>query len=473
MWMRKDTAKSTRAPLPLPAATLGLAGMILGAAVSMASISQPAQADQYFTGNNAARVNGYMKPCFGMLLDAQLRTCGVQRHYRESGYLYGYYGRGRYDATIDCDRSPRGYVEEVVKHIRPGGVLFLKAHNRSCIASLDVQHSLTIVGQGYGAQQIPVLVAPDGQPCIRIAPTAEHVIIKDAYISSPRGEQSACIDSANAELTVQNSEIRYQGDASAINVAGGRFNLIETSHIVAKTRTSAINVRFATFFAENSEVATTSSGLTAVLSGDSQIQGVLFQQLADWRGFERGEESTGLDIKLDSADSILSMNDLKVQYFTSGVELHGAGEALLSHSYVTQSDHGITASLNRVRLLENTIIASEIGINIEHGTGYIGNNSIAKVRTAGILAGTDGQLRMVDNRVDPDAGGCPNLQWGNVEPSQRVCTPWYRGSVFDVPGDATDQYMFDQYWPRMNVASNATPPAPGPRPVNNGDPARP
>ena len=153
-----------------------------------------------------------------MLLDAQLRTCGVQRHFRESGYLYGYHG-GRYDATIDCDRAPRGSVEDVVQRIRPGGVLYLKARNRSCIATLDIKRSITIVGQGYGPHAIPVLVAPDGQSCIRVAPTAEHVIIKDAYISSPRGGKSACLDATNTELTLPPRQVRYQGDNAAVHLS--------------------------------------------------------------------------------------------------------------------------------------------------------------------------------------------------------------------------------------------------------------
>jgi len=469
MWMRRDKAKLAGARQALTGQALGVAAAVLGLVTSLASA--PASADPY-AGNNAARTNAYIKPCFGMLLDAQLRTCGVQRHFRESGYLYGYHGYGRYDATIDCDRAPRGYVEEVVQRIRPGGVLYLKARNRSCIATLDVKRSLTIVGEGYGPHSIPVLVAPDGQSCIRIAPTAEHVIIKDAYISSPRGEQSACIEAANTELTLQNSQIRYQGDNAAIHLAGGRLNLTESSHLIAKTRSVALAINNGVLFAENSEIATTAGGIYAVLDGDSQIQGVSIQQLADWRGFQRGEGATGVEIKLDSANSILSMSDVKVNYFAKGIDLDGAGEALLSHSFVNESDHAITASLSRVRIIENTILAKEIGIDVESGTAFVGTNRIAKVRTAGILASAQGEIRAVDNDVDPAGDGCPTLKWGNIEPAARVCTPWYKGSEFDVPGDAHDQYLFDQYWPRMNTVASAPVSDQPTGPVRAQDPVR-
>ena len=468
MSMRNDKAKLAGARQSGTGATLGVAAAVLGLVTSLVAV-QPAAADPY-NGNNAARTNAYIKPCFGMLLDAQLRTCGVQRHFRESGYLYGYHG-GRYDATIDCDRAPRGYVEDVVQRIRPGGVLYLKARNRSCIATLDIKRSLTIVGQGYGPHAIPVLVAPDGQSCIRVAPTAEHVIIKDAYISSPRGEQSACIEAANTELTLQNSQVRYQGDNAAIHLSGGRLNLTDSTHLIAKTRSVAVALNNSVLFAENSEIATTAGGIYAVLDGDSQIQGVSIQQLADWRGFQRGEGAIGLELKLDSANSILSMSDLKVNYFAQGIDIDGAGEALLSHSFINESDHAITASLNRIRIIENTILAKEIGIDVESGTAFVGTNRIAKVRTAGILASAQGQIRAVDNDVDPAGDGCPTLKWGNIEPAARVCTPWYKGSEFDVPGDAHDQYLFDQYWPRQNVVASApVSDQPNPAPMRDQDP---
>lgn len=473
MWMRNNSEKS-----PSGRTTgLGLKGLGMVAAmtavVSLASAVPSAMADSYYDGNNAARLSGYMKPCFGMLLDAQLRTCGA-RPYHRGGYRYGYHGRGQGDATIDCDRANPGYVEEVAGRIRSGGVLYLKAKNRSCVATLDIRRSITIVGQGYGPQQIPVLVAPAGESAIRISSSADRVTLKDMYISAPRSEGSAGIEASNTELTIQNSEIRYQGDNAAVHLSGGRLNLTENSHLIAKTRSVALAVNHASLFAENSEIATTSGGIYAVLDGDSQIQGVSIQQLADWHGFERGEGATGVEIKLDSGGSILSMNDIKVLYFAEGISLEGAGEALLSHSLVARSDHGIVLGLNRARIIENTVIANEIGIDIQDGTAYVGRNQIANVHTAGLLASSTGEIRAVDNQIDPNGEGCPNLKWGNIEPSARTCTPWYRGSEFDVPGDANDQYMFDEFWPRMTTIAMTDPaPAAAVAPNIPADPSKP
>jgi hypothetical protein len=66
---------------------------------------------------------------------------------------------------------------------------------------------------------------------------------------------------------------------------------------------------------------------------------------------------------------------------------------------------------------------------------------------------------------------CPTLNWGNIEPAASICTRWYKGSEFDVPGDAHDQYLFDQYWPRQNVVASApVSDKPNPAPMRDQDP---
>lgn len=453
---------------------LGLAAFA-ALALSLAPVSVPqAVASDGYGSNNAGRLSGYMKPCFGMLLDAQLRTCGPRYH--KGTQRYGYHGQGQADASIDCDRAQPRYVEEVVGRIRSGGVLYLKAKNRSCVATLDIKKSITIVGQGYGPNQIPVLVAPPGESAIRISSSADQVILKDMYISAPRSQGMAAIEASNTELTLQNTQIRYQGDNAAVHLSGGRLNMLDNSHLIAKTRSVALAVNNVALFMENSQIATTAGGIYAVLTGDSQIQTVSIQQLSDWRGFGRGEGATGVEVRLDSGGSILSMNDMKVLYFSQGISIEGAGEALLSHTLIARADHGVVLGLNRARIIENTIIASEIGVDVQDGTAYIGRNQIANIRTAGILASASGEIRAVDNQIDPNGEPCQTLKWGNIDPSQRTCTPWYRGSEFDVPGDSRDQFMFDDFWPHMLVASSdATPGAatPGPIPYTQLDKSKP
>ncbi len=462
MWKRNDQSDPSR-----PEARTGLLGMGLAVllALPLLVLNSQASADPYQTrGFNDARVSASIRPCFGMLLGPEMHTCGYQ-HY---GPRYGYYASaGHYDATIDCDRAHPGYVEQVAAGIRDGGVLYLKAHNRSCVASLVINRSITIIGQGYAGDQMPVLVAPDGEPCITIKPSAQRVILKDLYISSPRGEDSDCIVSTNAEVTVQGSEIRYQGNLAALHANGGRVNIIEGTHIIAKTRAYAVTVSKVSLLAEDSEIASTVSGIRADLNGDSDIHGVTLQQLADWHGFERGQGGAGLDIKIIDSDAVLNMNDLTIAYFPDGVLLDGGGEGLLSHSLIRGADHGVTSWLDRTRIVENTILADEIGVEVKSGTTFIGRNEIAGVRTAGLYAAAGkGAIRAVDNKVDPYGHGCEALQWGAIDPGERKCTPWYRGSEFDVPGDTADQFMFDHFWPSTYYESIAAKPQGG-APMNS------
>ncbi|UDF04348.1 hypothetical protein [Asticcacaulis sp. AND118] len=424
---------------------IALAFSVIGLSLAPAA---SAQTPGGYNGYNAARVEARSRQCFGVLLDYQLKTCHGK--YYKPHSRYGYYG-SKWNATINCDTARQAYVEDVVRRMRPGGVLKLVAKNRSCVASLLINQSLTIVGESADSR-LPVLVAPDGESCLRINPQASKVVLKNMLIASRRGGQSACIYSSGSELTLQNSTVRYEGDSAAIHVAGGRLNLL-SSFVVAKTRTVAVAVNSSQLYAEQSGITSTSGGLYAVLNGDSQMTGVTVQQLADWRGFERGEGAIGMEIKLDSSDSILSMDDMRVEYFASALSLSGGGEALLSRSLIDFSEHGVTSSLNRLRVIDNKILSNEIAVNIEDGTGFIGGNQIAKIRTAGILASSRGEIRAVDNLIDPSAEACPKLKWGNLDPAQRTCTPWYKGSEFDIPADATRQYMFADYWPRLLVAS--------------------
>ncbi len=450
MWKRNDHSDPSIQPARAGLAGMGLAVLL---ALPVTMMATHASADPFRErGFNDARVSASIRPCFGMLLGPEMHTCG----YHHYGSRYGYHVEGgRYDASVDCDRAHPGYVEQVAAGIREGGVLYLKAHERSCVVSLTINRSITIIGEGYGGSQIPVIVAPDGESCITIKPSAQRVILKNLYISSPRGDESDCVVSTNSEVTLQGSEIRYQGNQAAIHANGGRVNIIEGSHIIAKTRGYAVTMSKVTLLAEDSEIASTVSGIRADLTGDSQIHGVTLQQLADWHGFDRGKGGSGLDIKVVDSDAIVNLSDLTVAFFPDGVLLDGGGEGLLSHSLIRGANHGVTSWLERSRIIENTIIADEIGVEVKQGTTYIGRNEIAGVRTAGLYAAAGkGAIRAVDNKVDPGRG-CEALQWGAIDPAERRCTPWYRGSEFDVPGDATDQYMFDHFWPSTYYESIA------------------
>jgi hypothetical protein len=419
-------------------------GFVLSLGTSEAALAQSGT-------NTAARVNATIKPCFGMLLDAQMKTCGGVS-YKKRGHNHGYNGSGRADGRINCDTARPGALEAMVRSIRPGGVLRISAKSRSCHGTLDVSKSITIIGDGFAPNSMPAITAPDGQPCVRISPSARKVTLKNIYLNAPRAQMASCVESYNTELTLQNALVRYEGDNAALMASGGRVNIIEASHISAKSKSAAVALNGVVLLAENSHIASTSSGIYALLSGDSVIQGVSLQQLADWHGFERGEGATGLDLQLDSRGAIMTINAVQVNHFATGMTLNGAGEILVSNSLIANTNHAMVSGLERLRMVENTLLAREIGINIENGTAFLGRNAIAKVRTGAILADSGAQIRAVDNRIDPGSDGCANLSWGNIPPAERTCTPWFEGSQFDAPSDADQQQFYADFWP-----SNAMP----------------
>ncbi|MFT3996295.1 MAG: hypothetical protein QM667_02725 [Asticcacaulis sp.] len=415
--------------------------------IGLSAVPAVAQPSSYSNGYNAARVEALTRPCFGVLLDYQLRTCAKQRRY----YLPPYHV-GRSTLTINCDTARQAYVEDMIRRMRSGGTVTMVARKRSCVASLSLSKSLNIIGDN-GGTRLPVLVAPDGEACLRINPGADRVVLKNMLIESRRGGGSACIYSSGSELRLISSTVRYEGDAAALDVSGGRLDM-RSSFVIAKTRTVAVDVKLARVYADQVGITSTSSGIQAVLNGDSQLQGLSVQQLADWRGFERGKGAVGMDIRLDSGDSILSMDDLRVEFFADAINISGGGEALLSRSLIDFADHGITSKLHRLRLIDNKIMASEIAVNVDDGEAFLGRNHIAKVRTAGILASPQGLIRAVDNLIDASKEDCQRLQWGSVEPALRSCTPWYKGSEFDIPADATRQAMYADYWPHLTAVTN-------------------
>ena len=387
-----------------------------------------------------------LRPCFGALI--HIRQCHGTYHRRGAGY--GWNGHAS-SISVNCDRESPRLMAMRIAHVRTGGTIHLSG--KRCKLSLNINRSLFLTGTGTH-EGATVLEALDGESCLRVAPGAGKVMVQNLILRSERGGQSACIYSSGSELTMKNVLVRYEGDSAALNSYNGRINLIDSA-LVARTRQAAWLGTNVQAFVENVVIASTSDGVRASMSGDSSMQGVTLVQLGDWKGFERGENARGLDLKLSAEDAILTLDDFKISDFADGMRLTGGGEALISRFAIEGAAHGIASSLNRVRMIDNVVKASEIGISVFGGTGFLKHNRVAQVRTAGLLAEDDGKIRAVDNQVDTSQEGCASLKWSGIEPAERKCTPWYRGSEFDTPSES-DQPMFMHYWPNLEVSDAAS-----------------
>ena len=450
----KDPIRSVRSGMWALVLGLGLGGLSISATDASAKAAQNDYRPAY-----ASSTDQLIQPCFGALINAKI--CGGKT-FRARGHHYGY-GRLKSSASINCDRASPSQIEAAISRVRGGGAI--KLSGKRCRISANLSRSVVLTGTGSGAEATAI-VARDGESCVRINPSAQKVFIQNLVLISSRGGQASCIHSANAELTLKNVSVRYEGDGAAVSVSGGRLNLIN-SNIVARTRAVALAVSEIVMFAESSVIASTSSGMIGSLNGDSSLQGMTFLNLGDWRGFERGEGARALEIKLSSTESILNMDDMRISDFADAIHLSGGGEALLSRTHIEGATHGIVTELKRARLINNIVEANEIGISVFGGTAFVGYNKVAMVRTAGLLVEDNGQVRAVDNKIEADRDGCETLKWGSLDPAQRTCTPWFKGSEFDTPADS-DLPMFQGFWPNNMklVASLETPSAPNPAPLS-------
>ncbi len=465
MWMRR--AKSM---LTLPGQALGWAALLLGLTLSVA----PAHADPY-SGNNAARMSAYIKPCFGALIGAQSSMCGYSRY--SSGYGYGYGDdrfhsrfRGGVVAYFDCSQG-NGALDRLLARLPAGSTLYLRGQRgyratnglegadvpdayaaySICEVSLRLTKSIIIQPDMAGNySEHPLLIkAPQGEPCVRIESTADQVIVRNLTLISTRGTGSSCFESLGGDVTLENSNLRYDGDDAAVTVNAGRFNMADTN-LIARTQSSALEVNHASLYVSNSRIASTYNGIRGDLVDDSRLIGVTVIQLGDWQGFERGENARAVDVNLTTKASIITVDQMKTLFYGNGLYLSGVGEGLISNS-LFYSDHAINSELQRVRILNNYIFADEIGVDIEDGTAYVGNNHIRLVRTAGILKSPQAQLRSVNNHIATEK--CESLTWGAVAPQDRSCTPWHQKAEFGIPGGGVD-------WSIYGILSEACSPAP-------------
>jgi hypothetical protein len=456
-----------------PGQQLGLAALLLGLMLSLAPLApNVAQADPY-TGNNAARVSAYIKPCFGALIGAQYSMCGYSQYSRGSGYgddRFHSRFRGGATAYFNCADGANAF-DRLLSRLPAGSTIYLRGQRSYsatnglqgadlpdayaaysiCEISLRLTKSVIIQPDMSGNyEQHPLLVkAMQGEPCVHVAAGADQVIIRNLTLISMRANGTSCIESQGRDLTLENSNLRYDGDESAVKISAGRFSMADTN-LIARTHGSALDVNHASLYISNSRIASTYNGIRADLIDDSRLIGVTVIQLGDWQGFDRGEDARAVDVNMTSNSSIITIDQMKTLFYGNGLYLDGVGEGLVSNS-LFYSDHAINSKLDKVRILNNYIFADEIGIDIEDGTAYVGNNHIRLVRTAGILKSTSAQLRSVNNHVATEK--CDILRWGDVPPQERSCTPWHQKAEFGIPGGGVD-------WSIYGILSEACSPAP-------------
>jgi len=430
----------------------------LVAALAVAALGLGAVPQAAVAGSPDARIDQQIRPCFGLLLEPNLSDgCRVKKkHYRKPRHGAGYgHGRpGRYRTFVDCDRAYPGEVSDVLDQLYEGDTLTLRSRGGgACIDSLNITRSVTLVVEGYAPSHgRPILASPPGQPCIRIAAGVPYVVIEGLGIDALRAGPASCITGRATELALKNVVIRYDGDASALDLGESRLELSNVA-LIGRTRQAVVKATGA-IMADNVEIAATAIGAAFEAGEDSRIRDFRVIRLGDWTGSSRSRNSAGFVLAGMNRAQLVQIEGLQVDGFSRGVYVGGGDEITLLRPVVRDSDWAVVLENADLRVLEGKLEATDVGVYAGSGTVYAADNAMAGVMRAGLFADNGAQVRARDNRVYARSGGCEALITGYFD-GKLTCQPWFEGpELFRTPRDRSRR-DFDAYWPMASLAAAA------------------
>jgi hypothetical protein len=425
-----------------------------------------------------AKIDQQIRPCFGLLIQPNLsQGCKVRYakprpcprgYYRSRGRCvaghgggYGPGGGGYVSREINCDYAYPGQVSDTLARLYDGDTLTLTSTNGgACVDSLNITQSVTIAVRDYQPTLgKPILIAPPDQPCIKIAPGVQYVVIEGLGIESRRGGSASCIVGRATEIALKDVSIRYDGDASAFDIGDSRIEL-SNAVFIGRTRSAVVKAT-GTIMASNVEIAATAIGGAFETSGDSRLRDIRIVRLGDWTGSSRTRNSAGFVISGMNRQQLVTIDGLYVDGFSRGVYIGGGDETTLLRPVVRDSDWAVSVESANLRINDGELEAVDVGLYVASGIAYAGNNKIVGVMRSGIYADAGGQIRAVDNRIYARKDGCKALVSGFFD-GELTCRPWFEApELYRTPRDRA-RLDFDTYWPAETI---------GPGPMTASAPA--
>lgn len=422
-----------------------------------------------------AKIDQQIRPCFGLLIQPNLsngckvryakpRPC-ARGYYRSRGRCVPAYGNGGYgngygyvSREINCDYAYPGQVSDTLSRLYDGDTLTLTSSSGgACVDSLNITQSVTIVVRNYSpGLRSPILVAPPGQPCIKIAAGVQYVVLQGLGIESSRGGSASCIVGRATEIALKDVTVRYDGDASAFDIGDSRIEL-SGAVFIGRTRSAVVKAT-GTIMASDVEIAATAIGGAFETSGDSRLKDVRIVRLGDWTGSSRTRNSAGFVISGLNRQQLVTIDGLYVDGFSRGVYIGGGDETVLVRPVVRDSDWAVSVENANLRINEGELEAVDVGLYVASGIAYASNNKIVGVMRSGIYADAGGQIRAVDNRIFARQDGCKALVSGFFD-GELTCRPWFEApELYRTPRDHA-RLDYETYWP-------ASPIGPAPMAVN-------
>uniref|UniRef100_UPI0025D88CF6 hypothetical protein n=1 Tax=uncultured Caulobacter sp. TaxID=158749 RepID=UPI0025D88CF6 len=432
------------------------AALILGFATSAPDVA---------VASPDARIDQQIRPCFGLLIQPNLsHGCKVRyarpRHcargyYRSrghcvpGGYGPGYGGYG--PSEINCDYAYPGQVSEAVARLYDGETLTLTSTNGgACVDSLNITQSIIIVVRNYSpGLNNPILVAPAGQPCIRIQPGVPYVVLEGLGLEASRAGSASCITGRATEIALKNVTVRYDGDASAFDVGDSRIELSDVVFI-GRTRSAVVKAT-GTIMAQNVAIAATALGGAFETSGDSRLRDIRIVRLGDWTGSSRTRNSAGFVLSGMNRQQLVTIDGLYVDGFSRGVYIGGGDETTLLRPVVRDSDWALTVENANLRVNGGELEATDVGLYVASGVAFAANNKIVGVMRSGIYADAGGQVRAVDNRIYARPEGCKALVSGFFD-GELTCRPWFEAPELYRTQRDRARLGYETYWPTQSFA---------------------
>ena len=372
------TGTLNRPWLALPPLNRAIRGIAAAGALAMGlACSLPAQALP------DAKVDQQIRPNFNLLLSPPLRHAYRPEPWRYHRGNADYYpGRRRPllldSITVDC-ADPRGGpapLAEALYNLADNGVLYIRSRGGVCHETLEIDHPVIIAGEGApvfagGPNPGPAkLTPPEGAPCIRIAPGVKGVEIRDLIIEDNQGGRSACVESLDADVAMVRTLIRYQGDASAVFVQGGKL-IINSSAIDSRSNDAAVVADGAVVDFHQVKIISDTRGLDITPApGQSRLVQVgIMSQAVGIPG------STGLtvrDLRSGSGEVLLANSVLKG--WLTGVYVDRGGKLEMVNTRILKSRRGVLSDWGVVKIHQNAIAADEFGAYFSGGRPEVMRN---------------------------------------------------------------------------------------------------
>lgn len=434
----------------------GLASVVL--AVAGLTLIAPSEAQ----AQSAARVESQTRPNFGVLLDPPSRGSRARGSHRRGNYGDHRPGHrpgpprqgGEEVVLIDCGGNPgSGAVEDAVRRVRPGGTLIIRARGGPCVGWLNIDKPMTILGEGridlddWDRGIEPTLQAPDGYPCMSVAPGV-RVEVRDIVFASPQGGRAACIDGLDGEIILNNVGLRHAGDQAAIYAEGGIID-IRKSRIEAQTTTAAIVADAATLTTDDLILRGSHWGIELVPggAGESQISRTRF--VGPNTNDQNGANSIGLVVGGGRVFGRVTLNNVTICGYNDLVSVENGG-VIINRSRLCAAKRGVVVYSGSAVVRDSRIARVDEGVVVGLGEASVIGNVFA-----GVYVPFHQGIEASENRVWSRADQCKPSRVQRYR--DRYSLAWedrggFRCEISDYPRAWWDQDEGSYGYPYENYA---------------------